>query len=461
MPLLLNSLYFGLMTSIFSVVMGFVAFYAWTGSPRKHQKILLLGSLVCLLLPPFLHVGVWYHLASLLAIPAASLSFAGFVLALQLWPLCAFLMIAASQSMERSSLEAAKISLPHSQVVRLIILPLLAPFFGISVILITILSFNNFIVPTTFQTQVQVTDIYVMFSSLYDTKRAVLESVPLLIISLLLAGTSLILFRKSEPGGSGRLVFHFNSSIQLPKNLSILWTLCFLSLISLSTLPSLLHLGFSLSQNDILKTLSLSSDQFFASLTYAAGAALAATGLSLCCFFFLPRKVRPLLAWGMLIPFIFSGFFLGILLIWLEQNIPGLIFLQGSWIICIIALTLRFIWIVYCILIEAEKRIPSDSLDAARLFNLDLKARWTGIYWPSLRTPLLMGTWIVYILALWDVETLLLLYPPGGEPISLRIFQLLHYGYESQVALLSLGLIILGLLPAVRFLFAQKLSVHD
>lgn len=461
MSLFLHSLYFALLTSIFSVMMGFIAFYAWTGSPKKHQPVLLTASLISLLLPPFLHVGVWYHLAALLFIPATTLIFAAFVLALQLWPLCLFLIIPASQAIDQASLEAATLSLPHSRMVRLVILPFLTPFIGISSVLIAILSLNNFIVPTTFQNQVQITDIYVMFSSLYDTKRAIMESIPLVLISLFLAAISFIIFRKTEYSRAGRFAFQFNSSIQLPKNTSSAWIFCFLGFIACSTFPSLIHLFSSLMQNEVAKTLSLSSKQFLASFTYAAGTALISSCLSLSCYLFFSSKIRSIFSWILIIPFVFSGFFLSILLIGLEQNVSVLFFLQGSWMVCVIALTLRFIWISYRILMEAEKRIPRDSLDAAQLFRLNLKSKWQGIYAPSMRTPLLTGAWIVFVLALWDVETLLLLYPPGGEPVSLRIFQLLHYGYESQVAVLSLGLMALGLIPAIPFFIIQKFFTHD
>jgi len=40
-----------------------------------------------------------------------------------------------------------------------------------------------------------------------------------------------------------------------------------------------------------------------------------------------------------------------------------------------------------------------------------------------------------------------LIVPPGGESLSLRIFNLLHYGHNSQVNALCLLLLALALLP--------------
>ena len=66
-----------------------------------------------------------------------------------------------------------------------------------------------------------------------------------------------------------------------------------------------------------------------------------------------------------------------------------------------------------------------------------------------LRFPLGAAAWLTYLLVLWDVETLVLIYPPGNEPVSLRIFQLLHYGFDAQVGSLSLGLLVVGILPGI------------
>ena len=48
---------------------------------------------------------------------------------------------------------------------------------------------------------------------------------------------------------------------------------------------------------------------------------------------------------------------------------------------------------------------------------------------------------------LWDAETLLFLIPPGEETLSLRIFNLLHYGHTSQVDGLLIAVILLAILP--------------
>jgi len=60
---------------------------------------------------------------------------------------------------------------------------------------------------------------------------------------------------------------------------------------------------------------------------------------------------------------------------------------------------------------------------------------------------------VVYLLCLWDVETLVLIVPPGGETLALRTFNLLHYGHNPQVNALCLALLAMAVLPLVTWMF--------
>ena len=68
-------------------------------------------------------------------------------------------------------------------------------------------------------------------------------------------------------------------------------------------------------------------------------------------------------------------------------------------------------------------------------------------------SPQAAALWyIVFLLCLWDVESMILVVPPGGETLALRIFNLLHYGHNAQVNALCLTLLALAVAP----LLAQK-----
>src|SRR5208337_5632264 len=55
--------------------------------------------------------------------------------------------------------------------------------------------------------------------------------------------------------------------------------------------------------------------------------------------------------------------------------------------------------------------------------------------------------YVVFLLCLWDVESIILVVPPGGETVALRVFNLLHYGHNAQVNALCLTLLVLAVAP--------------
>jgi DNA-binding beta-propeller fold protein YncE len=57
----------------------------------------------------------------------------------------------------------------------------------------------------------------------------------------------------------------------------------------------------------------------------------------------------------------------------------------------------------------------------------------------------------VFLLTLWDVETMILIVPPGGESLATRIFGLLHYGHNPQVNALCLVLLGAALAPLLIY----------
>jgi len=77
---------------------------------------------------------------------------------------------------------------------------------------------------------------------------------------------------------------------------------------------------------------------------------------------------------------------------------------------------------------------------------------------PLLSRWLLAGWWLTYLFCLADVGSLVLIYPPGCDTVPIRIFNLLHYGYDTQVSALCLVMLALAaapfmLWPLIRFFY--------
>jgi iron(III) transport system permease protein len=88
--------------------------------------------------------------------------------------------------------------------------------------------------------------------------------------------------------------------------------------------------------------------------------------------------------------------------------------------------------------------VDHDLTDAARLDGASGWPLLRHVQWPQIAPALGVSWYVTYLLCLWDVEALVLIVPPGGETLALRIFNLLHYGHNVQVNALCLVLLLVA-----------------
>jgi streptogramin lyase len=128
-------------------------------------------------------------------------------------------------------------------------------------------------------------------------------------------------------------------------------------------------------------------------------------------------------------------------------NRPWFSLLYQSAAIVILAFVIRYLGVGWNALVRALWAVDRDLTDVARL---DGATRWQMlryVQWPQI-APQAGAVWyIVFLLCLWDVESMILVVPPGGETLALRVFNLLHYGHNAQVNALCLILLALAVAP--------------
>lgn len=104
--------------------------------------------------------------------------------------------------------------------------------------------------------------------------------------------------------------------------------------------------------------------------------------------------------------------------------------------------TIRALPIVGLWLWSQLASVPQDLLEAARsegagpltrLWRVALPLRWTGVA---------AAAGMSFVLAVGELSASLLVLPPGVTTISVRIFQLLHYGVDDRVAALALSVFV-------------------
>lgn len=124
----------------------------------------------------------------------------------------------------------------------------------------------------------------------------------------------------------------------------------------------------------------------------------------------------------------------GLVALW---NRPETGWLYGSWLIIALGYVGRYATIGVRAFAAACAQLPATVEDAARVFGAGYGTRLARIVVP-LHARAFIGAWLLTLLfCLRDLETATLFYPPGKEPLSIRIFTLEANGPETVVAALA------------------------
>jgi ABC-type Fe3+ transport system permease subunit len=149
------------------------------------------------------------------------------------------------------------------------------------------------------------------------------------------------------------------------------------------------------------------------------------------------------------------------LLLWLLFLVPGILLgrsmiaafngtvIYNTALLVVLAFSLRYLALAWTAIGHARAAMDRDVVDAAQVSGASGWPLFWRIVWPQIASQVAAAWYITYLLCLWDVETLVLIYPPGGETLALRIFNLLHYGHNAQVNALCVTLLGLAVAPLV------------
>ena len=451
--LLQNSLWLGLLVTGLATTLGLCVALAASGLSCRWRLTLFIAAGGVLALPPFLVTNCWMALLGHTGVlrpwlPFPLYSFAGAValLTLMLWPVTTFTVLAAWRRVDASLLDAEP-ALQGGTLFRKLLLPAARPVLAPSCALTFVLALNHFTVPVLLQVRVLPAEVWLRFNTHLDATGALLAGLPLIIAPLLLL---LWLWRRevnwprTEGGALGRT---------LRSRLGGLWRAAFLATVALLTLSLLLPLGHLLMAPQTWTALgpagATGGTAAGASLRYALPAATLVIVAGT-----LGRNLRVArLSWLTLLT---PGILLGLVLLLALNRPPFLGFTRGPGIV-VLALMLRYLALGYAGARLAAQACDLDLVDAARLEGASRWQLWWQARWPQMAPQLLAAWYVVFLLSLWDIETIVLLTPPGGETLPMVVFNLLHYGHNAQVNALCLGLLLLAALPAALWLAGRML----
>lgn len=415
--------------------------------PGVWRSVVWMATVLVLAFPPFFVAGVWMQQVGFAGAwrvglgrvgdAVLPLALSAAVLGGLLWPLSALAVAGALDRLDPRLIEAHP-GLRGAALVRRALWPPARAALGPAVALTAALALGNFAVPSLFQARIWPEAVWVEFSTRFDTVGALLLGWPFLAVS---AGFAWLGLRRplAWPGRRGTA-----EGALLRERLGGGWRVglagaCAGVTVSTLLLPLFLAAREERMWTELVPSLVAARPMLVRSIAYGAGAATLVvlggmllgrwrSGMGLAPLFFLP------------------GIFPGMLLLEAFGR-PPLEAWRGTVGIVFVALTVRYLFLGWWVARRVWNESDPALHELARLQGAGAMWRWRHVVWPGGRGSLVALWYAVYALALWDVETLVLIVPPGGDSLALMIFNLLHYGHNPQVSALCFWMGAAALLP--------------
>lgn len=475
--LLQNTLLVGVVGTVLAMGSGLLTALTLSTVGRRPRNLLMGGAIIALALPPFMIANTWLNYLGEGGawrdwFPLTLFSPAGAVLifSLWLWPITAILVWGSWQRLELAHLEVEP-DLRGTALLRFLLLPLARGPLAVAGLLTLALAANNLAVPALLQVQVYPAEVWLSFSSTFwvkadggfDWLRAAALCWPLVALPLVVL---LCLRRRVFPwptlrGGTPPRV--------VGRAVGRAWRLVSgivtVILLGLSVgLPVWQMVGTSETWKQLYSAVVAGKGAIFNSLFGSAVVATVCLGIALtgtACRqtatsrFPIPRPSSAPLLW---VPFLVPGVLVGIAAIQL-LNRPATAWLYQSFGVVILALTIRYLAIAWSLTRHALHSTDPELTDAARM---DGASRWQilrHVQGPQMGPQLAVAWCVVFLLCLWDVETLVLIIPPGGETVALRVFNMLHYGHTAHVNALCVVLLGLAVIPLLGVAVLMKVQM--
>ncbi len=435
-----------LLASAIGVPLGFAL--ARINLPRK--TLLRLALVAPVLLPPYVAGLAWTYFGSshgwvtaltgrdLLSAWTYSLPAAIVVLSVVFYPVSMLATEVAMRRIDGRLEEAARMVAPPGRVLRRITLPLAAPGVVAAALMIFVLAVSEFGVPGLLQVRVYTTEVFTAFAALYDFSRAILMTVPLLVLCLLVAAVAATLL-------GDRLVVTRRSAGTFPaqfdewRQSAIIGAVAVLAIALV--LPLAILIGEAVGAQSLSVALAGSGRAIANSLLLAT---LGATAVIVVAVWLGYARARASGRIGQGADILFIVLFavpstivgVGLIGLW---NRPGPFgALYGTDFMLILGYLARFVPVSALAIAASIRSVPVSHEEASSVSG----AGWFRTMWrivlPQIR-PALAASWvIVFVLAFGELGVSILVAPPGDATLPIRIYTIIANTPPSHVAALAL-----------------------
>lgn len=434
----------------------------------RHARWLIL---VTATLPPYLHATVWKNAAAaansllvehgLATFPLRGWGVSWWVQMMALLPLGIGLGLIGLELVEARQLEAARLVRPDLTVLRKVVLPLAAPALWAGAGMLFLLALMDYSAPSLCGVDTYPFEIFAEYSATSEPVRAFLLAVPLLLAAgiVLVALQSLIRGLASD---SGRSASADGASLVWPEWLSSAQLAALAVLGAQVLVPVLVMVSSTQSWAGLGASTSAASHEFYFTLGVSALTALLCLPLGLIGALGMTSRRPSAWLWCLLVslPVAVPAPLVGIGLVALHTRLPGAPLYGTVWLPVLAALA-RFAPFATIAILAQMRRLDPALTDAVRVHQPSAWRGWLQVRLPLLAPGLLAAAIVTFALTAGELGATLIVAPPGYATITMRIYNYLHYGSQSDVAglcLMMTGLTLAaGLLAAVVFARWRKL----
>lgn len=448
MELLRMSALLAVSVTVLSTVLGIFSGMGVLFLPAWLRYTMLYAFLITFFVPSYIYASAWIALVAYLPGVGTSQLFTlpGVIVVLSLthFPIVTCATYAACIRIEGEKLEIARMEGSLYSVFRHVMLPHALPFIGTGALIVFLLSLTSYTLPSFFQVTTYPIEIFTLYNAFHSPASGIRLVLPI----LALAFVAILLWWCFIGHHLSHSSFHSRKRVQLPA--SVMVRLCIvLGMVSLVLLSAGLPIGIialnSVTLDHLREVWVSSRHEWITSLSLALGTTviiliISSLGTFLCDT--LPRGVGLALILILCIPYLISGpaWGIGLIQFWNHSGLRGKIY--DHTLIAYIACTGKYLFVGWLGFVFALRSIRREYTDAARVFGLSRLRQFLTIVVPlTLPYALVLGT-IIFLLVLGEVDSLLLMSPPGYTTIPVRVYGLMHYGPSPLVSAMALLMIL-------------------
>ena len=402
--------------------------------------------------PPYIHALAWSTVFALLGSGLQPLSIhlpplggwmgSWLVQMMAFLPLSVGLALLGLETVDPHLMEAGRMQRSDTDVFALIALPLAAPAILAGGGFVFIFSLMDFSIPSLFGKNVYALEVFAEHSATGRPASAFLTAVPLLILAAVVVYFSQAPLREAAQRPPWRL----RPWIRPPQWSGTFSVLQYLAIAAVALQITVPFIGLTAAMGGwsvLMDSVLLARREIVFSLGVAFFAALLVLPLAFPVAEKLIGPGRSRRRWWLIttLPLAVPAPLVGIGLI-VAWNRPIFGDIYGSSAMPVLAALARFVPLAALLLLAQLRRFDALLLDAARVFQRSNLVTWMKIRLPMLAPGLLAAYSLCFALTLGELGATLIVAPPGKATVTMRLYNLLHYGATDLVAGLCLIMVL-------------------